>query len=227
MLLHWLETIHPAVLINQMMAVNFTNSVFILQSSMPIPSPPIVQNIIKKLKDKITITLDLLKQDVTQSMTMSTTRSPLLDDDVHDPFTYVSPETIKSCEEVCSIMGDAETIISRAASLLTKFGGDVELVQNLMESPEGKSIEVNNHRSRAHILSEMMSQELRNNEKGCIEKDINLPSPSLREYILRNVDENNPCQLIACIGGTFGLEDGGGSSSTKGGLIMALKKCER
>ena len=227
MLLHWLEAIHPAVLINQMMAVNLTNAVFILQSSMPIPSPPIVQNIMKKLKGKISITLDLLKQDVTRSMTMSTTRSPLLDDDVHDPFTYVSPETIKSCEEVCSIMGDAETIISRAASLLTKFDGDVELVQNLMESTEGKSIEVNKHRSRAHILSEIMSQELRNNGKGCIEKDINQPSPSLREYILRNVDENNPCQLSACIGGTFGLEDVGGSSSTKGGLVMALKKSER
>lgn len=226
MLLHWLEAIHPAVLINQMIAVNLTNAIFILQSSMPTPTPPIVQKILKKLKDKINITLDLLKQDVTKSMTMSTTRSPLLDDDIHDLFAHVSPETIKSCEEVCFIMADVETTMSRAASLLTKFDGDVELVQKLLESPEGKGIEVNNHSTRSQILNEIMSQELRNHGKASIEKDMNLPSPSVREYILRNVDKNNPCQLTACIGGTFGLEDGD-RSNTKGGLVIALKKCVR
>ena len=225
-LLHWLEAIHPAVLINQILAVNLTNAIFVLQSSMPNRTPPIVQNVLSKLKDKTNITLGLLKHDVAKSITMSTIRSPLLDDDVHDPFAYVSPETIASCEEVCSIMGDAETIMSRAASLLTKLDGDVELVQQLLESPEGKSVEVKNHRSRTQILHEIMSQELRNNGKGDIENDRELPSPSLREYILRNIDENNPCQLTVSIGGTFGLEDGG-SNSTKGGLVMALKKCVR
>lgn len=59
-------------------------------------------------------------------------------DEMMDPFTYiVSPETVEACENVCSLIGDVEIFQSIATSLLSKLNGDIELVQSIMESPEG------------------------------------------------------------------------------------------
>ena len=221
MLLLWFESLHPAVLLNQILAVNISMTDFILQTSCPCINLRPVRESLLRLEGKSSIALRLLNNDMIKSISNPIQKT---DEIMMDPFTYISPETVEACENVCSLIGDVEILQSRATSLLSKLNGDIELVQSIMESPEGRNIKVSMDGSRAELLNEILQQEERN--AGITGNSNNLPSPSLREYILRNSDGNRPCQLTTAIGGTFGLESGG-THSTKGGLVLALKKCTK
>uniref|UniRef100_A0A7S3Q2Y0 Rab3 GTPase-activating protein catalytic subunit n=1 Tax=Chaetoceros debilis TaxID=122233 RepID=A0A7S3Q2Y0_9STRA len=222
MLLLWFESMHPALLMNQVLAVNLAMSNFIVQSSAPSAKIRLIEDALKRLQRKTEHGLYLLSKDVT-TMISRGVKSTGGESDVLDPFTYVSPDTISTCEKICSYIGDAETLIARATSLLTKLNGDVELVQTILEAPEGRNLEAQSSDSRSGILKEIHKQQQRNSED--VDSGMNdLPFPSVREYILRNSNVKNPCQLTACMGGTFGLEDGG-TNSTRGGLVLAIKKC--
>jgi hypothetical protein len=85
-------------------------------------------------------------------------------DEMMDPFTDISPETVEACENVCSLIGDVEILQSRTTSLLSKPNGDIGLVQSIMESPEGRNIKVSMDGSRAELLNEILQQEERNAE---------------------------------------------------------------
>jgi len=113
-------------------------------------------------------------------------------------------------------------MISRAASLLTKFSGDVNLVRQVLEN-SGRHYAATSHESRSGILNGIQCQQQRNSGTSAGAMD-DLPFPSVREYVLRNRDDCNPCQLTVSIGGTHGLEKGG-TNSIKGGLVLALNKC--
>ena len=217
MLLLWFESMHPAILINQILAVNIAMANFILQSSSPSNNLRPVRDALLRLEEKTSDALQLLSKDVIKSISNPIKSS----DGAINSFTYISPETIKTCEGVCTLIGDVEILQSRATSLLSKLNGDEMLVQTIMEAPEGRSIAVKTSNSRLGILNEINSQQQRNS--GAEAAFTELPTPSVREYILRNSDEKHPCQLTVSIGGTFGLEVGG-ANSTKGGLVLALKK---
>ena len=217
MLLLWFESMHPAILINQILAVNIAMANFILQSSSPSNNLRPVKDALLRLEEKTSDALQLLSKDVIKSISTPISSS----DGALDSFTYISPETIKTCEGVCTLIGDVEILQSRATSLLSKLNGDEVLVQTIMEAPEGRNIAVKTSQSRLAILNEINSQQQRNS--GAEAAFTELPTASVREYVLRNSDETHPCQLTVCIGGTFGLEVGG-SNSTKGGLVLALKK---
>jgi hypothetical protein len=193
---------------------------FILQTFCPCINLRPVRESLLRLEGKSSIAFRLLNNGMIKSISNPIEKT----DKMMDPFTYISPETVEACENVCSLIGDVEILQSRATSLLSKLNGDIELVQSIMESPEGRNIKVSMDGSRTELLNEILQQEERN--AGITGNSSNLPSPSLREYILRNSDGNRPCQLTVCIGGTFGLESGG-THSTKGGLVLALKKCTK
>jgi Rab3 GTPase-activating protein catalytic subunit len=221
MLLLWFESMHPAILINQALAINITMANFILQASAPSLNLRAVKDALMRLESKTTSALQLLNKDVIKSISNPIT-SPFSGEFI-DPFAYISPETIKMCESVVTLIGSVEILISRATSLLTKLNGDEEMVQMILEAPEGRNIEAQSCQSRSGIMEEIHTQQKRNG--GIASDGMNdLPFPSVREYVLRNLDEQNPCQLTTCIGGTFGLESGG-ANSTKGGLVLAMKKC--
>lgn len=222
MLLLWFESIHPAILINQVLAINISMANFILQASAPSFRLRPVKEALLRLESKTLEALHLLNKDVIKSIS-NPISSPFSGDFV-DPFAYISPETIIVCENVVNLIGSVEIMISRATSLLTKLNDDEDLVQMILEAPEGRNIEAHSCQSRTGIMDEIHSQQQRNS--GIATDDMtDMPFPSVREYVLRNLDERNPCQLTTCIGGTFGLESGG-TNSTKGGLVLALKQAK-
>jgi len=221
MLLLWFETMHPAILINQIVAVNIATANFILQTSNSLTTIRPIREALVRLDEKSKEALHLLSKDAIDSFSEPITNN----NDPHDPFMYTSRETIKLCESVCTLIGDVEILQARATSLLSKLNFDEKLVSTILEAPEGRNIAVTSSQSRDRILKEIHTQQKRNNGKMTDSVDF-LPAPSVREYIIRTSNERSPSQLTACIGGTFGLEDGG-TNSTKGGLVLALKKGAR
>jgi Rab3 GTPase-activating protein catalytic subunit len=194
MILLWFESLHPAVLLNQILAVNISMANFILQTFCPCINLRPVRESLLRLEGKSSIAFRLLNNGMIKSISNPIEKT----DKMMDPFTYISPETVEACENVCSLIGDVEILQSRATSLLSKLNGDIELVQSIMESPEGRNIKVSMDGSRTELLNEILQQEERN--AGITGNSSNLPSPSLREYILRNSDGNRPCQLTTAIG---------------------------
>ena len=222
MLLLWFESIHPAILINQILGVNIAMANFVLQTSATSLDLRPVNNALLHLESKTSDALLLLNKDVIKSMSNPINASNA---NTVEPFAYVSPETIMACESVVTTIGDVEILLSRATSLSTKLNNDKEMVQMILEAPEGRILEIPSCDSRSGILDQIYSQQRRNG--GNDYEDVrDLPFPSVREYTIRNRDDQHPCQLTTCIGGTFGLEDGG-ANSTKGGLVLALKKCSK
>ncbi len=220
MLLLWFDSIHPAILMNQVLGVNITMANYILQTSSPRMNLRPVKEALMRLENMTADALLLLNKDVIKSMS-NPISSPFSSEFI-DPFAYISVETIKACEIVITYIGSVEVLLSRATSLLTKLNGDEEMVKLILEAPENRISEAHSSLSRSGILEEINSQQKRNS--GQTSGMNELPFPSVREYVLRNLDEQNPCQLTTCIGGTFGLESGG-ANSTKGGLVLAMKKC--
>ncbi len=214
MLLQSLESMHPAHLMNQVVAVNFAMAYFSLQNAAKpnVISIPLVQVALARLKETINIALEKLGSDMTEG-TLPGTGSPNL---------YVSPDTIKACDTVCDVIGDVEIILSRATSLLTKLPGEYSLIQELLVSNGNNNIP--SYQGRSGIFNTIRKQQQRNSGGRDDNDDNDLPFPSVREYILRNRDETSPCQLTVRIGGTHGLEEGG-NNSTLGGLVLAMNKC--
>ena len=109
-----------------------------------------------------------------------------------------------------------ELLLLRAASLLTKFSRDSVIVEEILGNTESQYLEIESYESRMGILNAINLQQDRNSGK----KNSNLndfPYASVRENILRNRNDSNPCQLTVCIGGTHDLENGG-NNSIKGRL---------
>jgi hypothetical protein len=122
-------------------------------------------------------------------------------------------ETISSCEAVCDAIADVEIVLSRATSLLDKFPGEYELVQTLLHSANGTVISVERSSARKGILQAIQRQQQNGGN------DDDMPRPSQREYVLRNREDEHPCQLTVQI-----TQDGDGDSQ---GMVLALTRCER
>lgn len=211
MILDSLETMHPASLVNQIMAVNLSSAYFTLVSSAgDTLHVGMVTSALKSLRDATEHALLLLSRDVTHGTCRLTNPAANLDNLPR----HASLEAIRACDAACNALGTAEASIARAMSILHKFPQEYDLVQNMLRRADGEPIALSSPKGRSGILHAIHDQQATNDS---------LPLPSLREYILRNTDEDNPCQL--CV--RFGDEGAFEGIDEDGGVMLALTKSYR
>jgi Rab3 GTPase-activating protein catalytic subunit len=217
--LDYLETMHPANLLNQVMAVNLATANFVLSSSAgDARKISVVRKVLNCLRETTTRALQLLACDVTQGTWSLYTRGKAAETNTsdHSPI-FVSAEALTACEIACNALADAETVISRCTSLLQKFPGQFDLVEKLMIIGQA---EVNNATARASILR-TISRQQRPMDPALSEE---FSKPAMREYVFRNVDDANPCQLSVRLGDESVMFEGGDPG---GSLLLALTKTHR
>ena len=234
MVLDYLEQLHPANLMNQVMGVNLSSAYFALASSAKgTMKIGIVQLSMKRLRQKIEKALDLLSRDATGALsqlaengsTAASTTSSL----------FASEEAICACEDACNALSVTETMVARATSLLHKFPGQYKLISDLLRFNDGSTLALIDPVGRSSFLKLVYEQQQRRRQQQQQQqqqyniddpsKD-SLPDPLLREYVFRNLDDENPCQLAVRFGdddGTTSLADNNGDTN-EGGVLLALMR---
>jgi Rab3 GTPase-activating protein catalytic subunit len=208
MVLDSFETMHPASLVNQIMAVNLSTAYFTLVSSAgDALHVGMVTSALKELREKTEHALRLLARDVTYGTFPEVDFQDILD---RLP-KHASLEAIRACDAACNSLSIAEASVARTISILHKFPRQYDLVQNMLRRADSEPLVLENAQGRSGILHVIHKQQAVADT---------LPVPSLREYILRNTDENNPCQL--CV--RFGDEGAFEGIGAEGGVMVALTK---
>mmetsp|Transcript_18427 Transcript_18427/g.29703 ORF Transcript_18427/g.29703 Transcript_18427/m.29703 type:complete len:1511 (+) Transcript_18427:284-4816(+) len=219
MVLDYLEQLHPANLMNQIMGVNLSSAYFALASTAKgTMKIGIVQLSMKRLRQKIERALELLSRDATGTLSQiaeggstaaSTTSSH-----------FATEETICACEDACNALSVAETMVARATSLLHKFPGQYKLISDILRFADGSPLALVDPVGRTSFLNLIHDEQQRRNKIQDPSKD-KLPNPLLREYVFRNLDDENPCQLAVRFGDEGTKLDEGGN---EGGVLLALMK---
>jgi Rab3 GTPase-activating protein catalytic subunit len=209
MVLDSFETMHPANLVNQIMAVNLSAAYFTLASSAgDALHVGMVTGALKELREKTEHALRLLARDATFGA--------FPDVDFRDKPDrlprHASLEAIRACDAACNLLSTAEASVARATSILHKFPRQHDLAQNMLRRADGEPLALEHAQARSGILHVIHEQQA--------VADDALPVPSLREYILRNTDESSPCQL--CV--RFGDEGAFEGIGAEGGVMVALTK---
>ena len=168
------QSLHPAHLMNQIMAVNLATSNFILRSSDLGKHINIINKAIDKLSSKTEEALFWLGRDMMEGTTPALKTSQ--DDSA---FKFVSSDTIVECERACDLIADVEILLSRATSLLSKFPGEYDLVEHLLQNTEGK---VDSYEGRQGILNIIRGQQQVNSGQ----EDIGL-NDTYHFHLLENV----------------------------------------
>jgi len=137
-------------------------------------------------------------------------------DDKSDPLVYVSTSTIAKCEEACNVIGELEILLSRVLSLLQKFPGEYDVVDMLLQCRDGRFVFMKHPRERSAFLGAIRRHQLIHSNSSPE------ATPAMREYVLRNVDSSNPCQLSARL--VPDLEEAQSASLFHGSLLLALTK---
>lgn len=217
MVLHSFETIHPALLVNQVMAVKLSNVKFVLESA-AIPARNIrsVAQSLVKLQTSIDDALEMLTIDATSGFLQLAPKS-LTEDS--GPLAFVSTSTIMKCEDVCNAIGVLELQLSRALPLLQMLPGEYSLVDTLLQCEEGRYRILRHASERTAFLRAIKRSQTNSPDP---------PSetvPAMREYVLRNHDLSNPCQLCARLVPSFKGDQS--ASMFNGSLLMALTKSSR
>jgi Rab3 GTPase-activating protein catalytic subunit len=216
MIIDYLEQMHPANLVNQVMAVNLSSAYFTLVASAEDTLKiGLVQASLQRLRRKIDEALQLLSHDATGALfqcsdggsTMSTTSNQ-----------YTSEDSIYACEEACNALSVTETMIARATSLLHKFPGQHNLVQDLLRLKDGSTVALTDPKGRSSFLNAIHDQQKQHSTFTSWES---LPKPVLREYVLRNLDAEHPCQLSVRFGDEGAYLD---RVDNEGGVLLALLK---
>ena len=190
MLLYFLETMHPALLLNQILVLNIVRVNAILQNACNQEdahksSFHVLQKLSKTLQLKSQEALNKLANDVEKMSLIMEER------DINKKQRWhISMETLIACEAVCNVIAELEVTLSRIQSLMQKLG-DVDLAIKIM--------------NRVNDEDEVILNGLKIDDEF-------IKEPIIKEFCLRNEDEDEPCQLTAIIGD---------------GLVLALTKCER
>lgn len=212
MVLHSFETIHPALLVNQVMAVKLTNAKFVLESAAtPARKIHSVAQSLVKLQTSIDGALEMLTSDASSAFLQL---GPKMPTDDSGPLAFVSTSTIMKCEGVCDAIGELELLLSRALPLLQMLPGEFGLVDTLLQCEEERYHILTHPSERSAFLRAIKRNQTNSSEP---------PSeaiPAMREYVLRNLDQSNPCQLSARLVPSFDEDQ-----STS--LLMALTKSSR
>jgi len=214
MVLHSFETIHPALLMNQLLAVKLSNARFVLESAANTARQvrSVAQGL-ANLKAVVDVALESLNKDAANGFLHL---APKIVNDNVDPLVYVSTSTITTCEEACNAIGELEILLSRALSLIQKLPGEYELVDSLLQCKNGRFLFMKRPRERSAFLSAIKCHQVISSNSSpevC---------PAMREYVLRNLDPANPCQLSARL--VPNLEEAQSASLFHGSLLMALTK---
>jgi hypothetical protein len=214
MMLDFLETLHPATLLCQIMAVNLTAAYFTLSiSAGEATNIESVMAALEYLRGKVEQACQLISVDTTAG---SGPREKGEDESKDVSCRIVSVESLSACENACVAIGEAEFIISKAKSLLHKFPGQYQFVECILKNPEGCVTDLCGENGRRDILKAIVEQQQR-----VTGTTLSVPPvPFAREYVLRNYDETKPCQL-AVRQSNIGLD------GACNGLVLALGKCIR
>jgi len=217
--LDYLETLHPATLLCQIMAVNLSSAYFVLTSSAGnAANLAIVRQSLSSLREKVENALAHASRDV---LTAVTAKSASINNAASVPSTVASVETIASCERACAAVGETETILARAISLLHKLDGNYELVESVLRRLEGETVNIRSNESKRPILALVAKHQGSNS--------IATALPGLREYLFRAVDSPIPCQLCVRYDDKIGNGTSNRSNGTNeaGMLVIALTKVTR
>ena len=183
--LDYLETLHPASLVCQILAINLGSAYYTLSSSTgDAKNVDVVRRSLRRLRDHTDVALQLLALD-------ATTGTGAFSKSSEGDFFVASSETITACERVCNAIGETELLLSRAKSMLEKLPGQHDLVQKILTSAPGIRVKLASRDCRLRILREVALQQ-------SDDEDHNPripPSPSIREYVIRNTDDSLPSQL--------------------------------
>lgn len=205
MALHYLEALHPATLLCNVLAVNLAAAYFCLvfsaEEAVEIPS---IRASLRKLRRRIDIAINLLSLDAVTSGQVSNPLHPGLS----------SVEAMAACETACIMLGENEVLLSRGRSLLSKFPAKFALIDKILKTAEGSVIAVDDELEQRDILRTVLSQQADPTSTS------SRPSPTLREYLLRNYDDENPCQLCVRYGNH--VKD----LNSEGGLLMAITETQ-
>jgi Rab3 GTPase-activating protein catalytic subunit len=239
MALDYMEQIHPAILINQIMAVNLAVAYFTLMGAAKevgvLHVKGLLQGTFQRLRDRTEHALELLSMDATKSTSASCS-----DARHHEgSSSFISLQAISACDAACSALSEAEVLTARATSLLHKFPEQYDLVGSILQHEPGYEITLSNRKAQQQILHAIQQQQQQQQteaKKPSTASDAN-PSyvvrPALREYILRNLDDSHPCQLSVRFGDEIAMLNRSKSNNSRagnqehasgGGLIIALTK---
>jgi len=227
MVIDYLEQLHPANLMNQVMAVNLSSAYFALASSAKATLKiGIVQLSLKRVRQKTERALKLLSHDSLGNLSQISdslkagTGSTVGSKRVVASSVFASEPAISACEDVCNALSVTETMIARATSLLHKFPSQYKLVSDLLRFADGSTLALTNRAGRSNFLKLVFDQQQKGNKLLDPSKD-KLPNPMLREYVFRNLDDENPCQLAVRFGDEVTNLDRG---ENEGGVLLALSK---
>ena len=214
MTLDFLETLHPAHLICQVMAVNLAMAYFTLVvSSKDAVMVGCVRTSLVRLRERIVDALALLSNDASHG---ERSTSKHVEDDASN-ISIISIESLSACGRACLALSEAEAQVARAKSLLHKLPQQFSLVDKVMGQPNGAPIEVHDAETRKTVLNAIARQQL-NLDTGEHSLLALESQPSVREYILRNVDETEPCQL--CV--KYSDRDFQSAEEDAGNVLVAL-----
>jgi len=198
MTLDFLETIHPASLLCQIMSVSLASAYFALVVSADDAARlVVVRNALVRLRDNVVRTLSALSIDATfgdratSSPRQSSTTARSL----------VSIESLTSASQACIALSEAEVQVSRARSLLQKFPKMYRVVDRLMSTPSGTFLSLNDSSEQQSVLAAL--------------EGMSTAEPATREYVIRNTNESTPAQLYV-------KHDMKASSTAGGDLLLAL-----
>ena len=219
MVIDYLEQMHPSILVNQVMAVNLSSAYFtLIASAENALNVGLVEVSLQRLRRKIDDALRLLSHDATGALfqfndAASTTSAT--------SNQYSSGDAIYACEVACNALSATETMIARATSLLHKFPGQYNLVQDLLRLADGSVVALTDPKGRSSFLAAIHNQQKHHLTFTSLES---LPKPLLREYVLRNLDAEHPCQLSVRFGDEGAYLN---SLESEGGILLALMKSYR
>jgi Rab3 GTPase-activating protein catalytic subunit len=235
MALDYLENIHPASLLCQVAAVNLSSAYFALlvsagETVLYIPTASLTM---LHLREKIETALYLLSVDATKATGTLHDKK-----EKSDQFMMTSIEALAACSSACDALGQAEVIIARAASLVHKLKNEKNLIESILRNVEGLPIQVPCQSTQKALLDTIytrqkeipaMDQESKPNKSSTWTL-----KPAIREYMLRNMDNNMPCQLSVRYSDegikVSNLSGQHGSDSTRpfeNGILLALSLTSR
>ncbi|KAL3916549.1 MAG: hypothetical protein SGARI_007936 [Bacillariaceae sp.] len=191
------------------MGVNLSSAYFALASSAKgTMKIGIVQLSMKRLRQKTERALDLLSRDATGMLSQ---------------IVKEGGSAIAACEDACNALSVTETMVARATSLLHKFPGQYKLISDLLRFVDGSTLALIDRMGRSNFLNMIHEQQQRKQGSNDAQANDNLPTPLLREYVFRNLDDENPAQLAVRFGDE-GDNQEAESSKHEGGVLLALLK---
>lgn len=188
--LDFLENVHPAAFMLQVVAVNLAMSYFIFSTSKgETIHIPLVRDKIDRLHSIIEEALQQLSLDATKLIDNMTFQNN--DPDVKTSENTMYVKSISTCTRACEMIAATEFVVSRAKSLLHKLPKQYDLVEKLLLKFDNHTVPINDESSLCEILHTITTQQ----QSFVTTSSAIRAKPVLRQYMLRNVDDAIPCQL--------------------------------